>query len=94
MGTLVDIFTLRLLAGSPGGSSGYGGQRLWTAVAWGIGSLAAGSYAHTHARTQTRTHTHHTHTQTHTHSLARTTWPSFRPTCTDQCSAGGGGKLT
>eukprot|EP01051_Picozoa_sp_SAG22_P020589 SAG22_NODE_4221_length_1337_cov_3.035541_1_plen_230_part_01 len=42
MGTLVDILTLRLLTGTPGGSAGYGSQRLWTAVAWGVGSLLAG----------------------------------------------------
>ena len=38
-GTLVDIITLRLVSGT---GEGYGGQRLWTAVAWGVGSVAVG----------------------------------------------------
>jgi hypothetical protein len=38
-GTLVDIITLRLVSGT---SEGYGSQRLWTAVAWGVGSWGAG----------------------------------------------------
>ena len=38
-GTLVDIITLRQVSGT---SEGYGSQRLWTAVAWGVGSWGAG----------------------------------------------------
>ena len=38
-GTLVDILTLQLVKGS---GQSYGSQRLWTAVAWGVGSWGAG----------------------------------------------------
>ena len=42
-GTLVDILTLRVVGSGAGtSSSSYGSQRLWTAVAWGVGSLLAG----------------------------------------------------
>jgi len=34
-GTLVDIITLKVVSGT---KEGYGNQRLWTAVAWGVGS--------------------------------------------------------
>ena len=42
VGTLLDIVTLQVLAAYGGGREGYGGQRLWTGVAWGVGSLSVG----------------------------------------------------
>jgi hypothetical protein len=38
-GTLVDVVTLRIVSGT---GENYGKQRLWTSVAWGVGSVAAG----------------------------------------------------
>merc|ERR1712196_730377 len=42
VGTLVDIITIQAVHGKENKGEGYGNQRLWTGVAWGVGSFATG----------------------------------------------------